>query len=108
MSKHPSVAIRGDQLLVLIERACATSWRKLLGVSNDRLDELEQLPTWTAEQTNEYTDLDVIERARAMRHWWIVTWPDLVTVRRYNGDASYRWCDSEAAARAKADSVYGE
>jgi hypothetical protein len=47
-------------------------------------------------------------RGEGKGKWWVVKWPEHVTVPAFNGDASYGRPMTEAEARELADCVYGE
>lgn len=105
MSKHPTLAISGDDLLSRVSRDSDTPWRDVIGWNCEALDRLEAVADPTPEQERERDELDFAQRQQVADRWWIVSWPNHVIVPRFNSDASYHHGD-EAEARANADECY--
>ncbi len=115
MAKHKTVAIEFSDLIDRIGRDTNTPWREVIGLNHEVLDSLvmqlaETDLADTATLENLGREIDQAERqliGNLTNAWWVVSWPEHVTIARYNSDANYARQGSEAEAVAIADAVYG-
>lgn len=108
MTTHNSVAISGHDLLGRVMSASDTPWRDVIGWNCDQLDRLEAIAEPTEDEESLRDKLDSDEKAAVRFAWFVVSWPEHVLAPRFNSDATYHLCASEANARESADAVYGE
>ena len=117
MSKHKTIAIRGDDLWANVFNDSDGLWREVICYDPpgrhyaefvDALDALAMMQDSTQAIIDERDRLDHKMRDDIANKWFVVSWPSHVLSPKYNSDADYGAPVTEADARADADAVYGE
>ena len=110
MAKHKNEVVSGGELIRLIEQDGGW-WSEVLrdeAFTPAELAELARLNALDAvvymspeadAQVDAINELHIAAEDRVRAAWWVVMWPEHVNSRKYDGDAAYHCCATEAAAR---------
>ena len=111
MTKHTSIAIRGDDLYNRIDAQTDEQWRDVMRWDSEsglieRLEDRIKVEDDDELLYDLLDHLDQIELDKMTDTWWVVSWPEHVITPSYDSDARYTPM-GEFDAIAEADEVFG-